>query len=328
MNQVQQPNPVFHSVDPKSLVPHPSYLSIYGEEEDLSDVMILIGNQQYPRPLLINSENIIVNGYLYWKAAIALNWKAIPVEIREFPNLEAELELLLLENRERKKTNEQKVREALAWEGIEKVKAKQRKKLAAFITNQKLGRGVNESVREDLSLTTTFGKTRDRVANIVGLGSGRTYAKAKKIITKIDNLVEEGDVESANDLRKTLNEQSIDAASKLLRRGKDESAEIPSCWNCKYCSGERLGENHEFYCNKFGSLSFLEKDGRAYASSCSEWKYRFAEDVDKVEKALPYFSFTLPSYLKPMIEDAAKASGMIPVDWIVNCLLQAIDNRQ
>ena len=45
------------------------------------------------------------------------------MEVREFSSQEAELEALLLENADRNKTNEQKVREGIAWEQIEKVKA-------------------------------------------------------------------------------------------------------------------------------------------------------------------------------------------------------------
>lgn len=39
MKGFEQPNPIFQSVDQNFLKPHPSYLSIYGEESDVSDVI-------------------------------------------------------------------------------------------------------------------------------------------------------------------------------------------------------------------------------------------------------------------------------------------------
>lgn len=54
MSVTSQPNSLFQLVDPNSVKPHPLYLSIYGELEDVSDVMGLIQNSQYPRPLLNN----------------------------------------------------------------------------------------------------------------------------------------------------------------------------------------------------------------------------------------------------------------------------------
>ncbi|OUL30478.1 hypothetical protein BV378_03950 [Nostoc sp. RF31YmG] len=168
MSVTSQPNSIFQSVDPNSLKPHPLYLSIYGEAEDVSDVMGLIQNSQYPRPLLINIENTIVNGHPYWQAALLLGWNHIPAEVREFPNQEAELEALLLENADRKKTNEQKVREAIAWKRIEKAKAKQRQQIAAATTNKKLGRSVQTTLVENFPVSSP-GQTRDVTFHWQGL---------------------------------------------------------------------------------------------------------------------------------------------------------------
>jgi hypothetical protein len=201
MSATSIPCSVFWSVDPALLKPHPLYVSIYGEEADVSNVINLIRNSQFPRPLLINQNNIIVNGYLYWKASLCLGWNSIPVEIRRFLNPEAELEALLLENANRNKTNEQKVREALAWEDIEKEKAKQRQQFAASSTNQKLGRNVNKTHMENVPYA-SWGLTRDRVAKLVGLGTGRNYVKAKMIVTTIDDLIKSGDTKFALSLGK------------------------------------------------------------------------------------------------------------------------------
>jgi hypothetical protein len=94
----------------------------------------------------------------------------------------------LLENVKGNKNNEQKIREALAWEQIEKSKAKQRQKLGAIITNEKLGRDCQKTTLKENFPGASKGQSRDRIAKFVGLGSGRNYSKAKKVVTKIDNL--------------------------------------------------------------------------------------------------------------------------------------------
>lgn len=334
MSVTSQPNSIFQSFDPNSLKPHPLYLSIYGEAEDVSDVMRLIQNAQYPRPLLITIENTIINGHPYWKAALLLGWNQIPVEIRDFPHREAELEALLLENAARKKTTEQKVREAIAWERIEKAKAKQRQQIAAATTNKKLGRSVQTTLQENFPVSSP-GQTRDQVAKLVGLGSDRNYSKAKKVVTAIDQLRQQGNDKSAHDLRKALNEQSVDAATKLIKAHPSQSGKQTddplkrSCWNCQFCSKEQVKDNHSFYCYKFGLLSFLEKDAQTRGEECLGWQYRWSdsEGCQSIPKN-SYFTLTLPSHLQIMFEDAARASGMTLVDWTCHHLLQAAQSSK
>jgi hypothetical protein len=331
----QYPSSIFQFVELKFLQPHPSYLSIYGEEVDVSDVINLIENQQYPRPLLINQENIIINGYFYWKAALFLGWNSIPVEMREFSNPEVELEALLLENVERSKTNEQKVREGIAWEEIEKAKAKHRQHLGAIITNEKLGRDCQKTTLKENFPGASKGQSRDRIAKFVGLGSGRNYSKAKKVVKKIDNLTQSGNMELALNLRNALNQQSVDAAIKLLKNPNQQNIEKvktqkPSCWNCKHCSRESVEENHTYYCYQFGLLSFLQKDGETRAANCPAWSYRLqkATDSTSTDNNPSYFTIVLPSHLKPLMEDAARASEMNLADWVNHHLLAAIESSQ
>ncbi|OUL18665.1 hypothetical protein BV372_34130 [Nostoc sp. T09] len=262
-----------------------------------------------------------------------MGWNNIPVEVREFPNQEAEIEALLLENADRKKTNEQKVREAIAWERIEKAKAKQRQQIAAATTNKKLGRSVQTTLVENFPVSSP-GQTRDKVAKLVGLGSGRNYSKAKKVVTAIDQLLQQGNDKSALDLRKALNEQSVDAATKLIKAHPTQSARQTddpqrSCWNCQFCSKEQVKDNHTFYCYKFGLLSFLEKDAQTRGEECLAWRYRWS-DSDGCQ-SIPKnscFTLTLPSHLQTMFEDAARASGMTLVDWICHHLLQATQSSK
>ena len=325
---------VFKSVDPASLKPHEFNSSIYGATEDVSDLVDFIRNSQWVKPLVINQQNTIISGHRRWKAVQLLGWQSIPVEVREFSSPEAELEALLLENASRSKTTEQKVREALAWEQVEKARAKQRQQLAAATTNKKLGRDNKETLVENFPQA-SGGKSRDRVATLVGLGSGRTYSKAKKVVAAIDKLLQQGNTESASSLRKVLNERSVDAATRFLKESssnqnaEETTVQERSCWNCQYCSREPVKDNHSFYCYKFGFLSFLEKDAQTRASECQGWNYRWSESAKN--KSIPnssYFTLTLPSHLQPIFEDAARASGMTLVDWACHHLLQAAESTK
>jgi hypothetical protein len=261
-----------------------------------------------------------------------LGWKTVPVEVREFPSEEAELEALLLENASREKTREQKVREAEAWERVERAKAKQRQQLAAAMTNQKLGKETNETLVENFPQASK-GKSRDKVAKLVGLGSGRNYAKAKKVVEAINELKFHGDIEGALDLRKVLNEQSVDAALKRLkklpgasRESEETTSQKRSCWNCQHYSRESVKDNHSFYCNKFGILTFLEKDGDTRGAECHLWSERQAVADSANQKTQPTpsnFTLTLPGNLQPIFEDAARAAGMSLADWACYHLLQA-----
>jgi ParB-like chromosome segregation protein Spo0J len=174
--QKSLPDPIFRLVDPTTLRPHPLNFSIYGDAEDVSNLVELIRASEWVRPLVINQHNNIISGHQRCIAVQILGWKTVPVEIRDFVSEEAELEALLLENANREKTPEQKVREAEAWERVERAKAKQRQQLAPAMTNQKLGRETHETLVENFPQASK-GKSRDKVAKLVGLGSGRTYAK-------------------------------------------------------------------------------------------------------------------------------------------------------
>jgi hypothetical protein len=214
---------------------------------------------------------------------------------------------------------------------VERAKAKQRQQLAAAMTNQKLGKETNETLVENFPQASK-GKSRDRVAKLVGLGSGRTYAKGKKVVEAIDELKFHGDIEEVLNLRKVLNEQSVDAALKRLKKvpaANHESEETTpqkrSCWNCQHYSRESVEDNHSFYCNKFGILSFLGKDGDTRGAECDLWSEQqaVAESANQKTKPNPSnFTLTLPGHLKPIFEDAARAAGMSLVDWACYHLLQ------
>ena len=328
-------SPVSNQVDPKALNPHPRNFSIYGEDED-SELIELICQSGWIKPLVITPNNIIISGHRRWKAALELGIESIPVEVREFLDEVAELEALLLENASRTKTTEQKVREGEAWSLVEKHRAKQRQQQAAVTTNQKLGRDSSKTLMENFPQASK-GTTRDAIASRVGLGSGRTYEKAAKVVKTIDLLLKDTP-QTAQELRKVLNERSVDAAAKLLKQisrsndhegasldnvrtrtnfGKDAAyGPQRSCWNCQH-RGEST-DNHSFYCNRLGILSLIDKNADTRGAECSLWCDRYTTQTDALDSRRhtpKTFSLELPAHLQPLIQDAARIKGMTVVDW-------------
>ena len=226
---IQEFEPVFYQlVSLEELKPHPRNACIYGDYESVFELVDLISRSGWVKPLVVTPTNTIISGHRRWKAALVLGWESVPVEVREFSDSLAELEALLLENASRVKTTEQKVREAEAWKDIESHKARIRQiSLAGTRPNS------NPDLMENFPQG-QLGTTRDRIASRVGLGSGRTYSKAAKVIAVVDEEIQKGNVASAQILRKALNEQSVDAAHMLLKKSPQER----SCIANLIASGE------------------------------------------------------------------------------------------
>lgn len=209
------------SVSPYSLEPHAKNIVIYGENEDISELIKMIQDSGWIKPLVVTKNGTIISGHRRWLAAKQLNWETIPIEVKEFNSEEEEIEFLLLENATRIKTIEQRIREGKIWEQIEKKKAKERQKMGAISTNNKLGRNTEPTVVANLPQPLKKEKrSRDKVATLVGMKS-RNYGKASKVVDLIDSLQFDGKKEKAKRLRQLLNEKSVDSAYRLMK--------VPSC---------------------------------------------------------------------------------------------------
>jgi len=84
-----------------------------------------------------------------------------------------EREAVIEFNRQREKTFSQKMAEAEELETIERARARERS-----IANLKCG---DEKPEREMLPAREEGRTRDRVASAIGIGSGRTYDKAAKV---------------------------------------------------------------------------------------------------------------------------------------------------
>jgi len=211
------------------LKPHPRNKDIYGDEsESIKELAELIRKSNMVTNLIINQNNVIISGHRRYYACLILNVKEVPCIQIVFKDENEELERLLLENQHREKTTHQKMKETKLWEGIEKEKAKDRQGIAG---SRNLGLVTDSGPELDKR------EVRDILAEKVGLGSGKTYERAKPVMKKIDELKEIGSDRDAEFLITVLNEsvrgakdlselESLDSISDELK-GQVISKELP-----------------------------------------------------------------------------------------------------
>jgi ParB family chromosome partitioning protein len=319
----------YDTVDPNILTPHPLNLFIYGENEDISDLVELIRLSGWVSTLVVTRDKLIISDHRHWKASLELGLTAVPIQVVEFDNEITELEALLLANKNRSKTVEQMVREGWCWEDIEKDKAKQRMKNPKAFAHK--------------------GKTRDIIAKRVGLGSGRNYDKGTKAVKFMDSLTE-SDPLTAQAFRKILNQQSIEGAVGLIKlppperqqilskiatgeannlkaakkRVQNEKTSEPSnkencvsCWNCKY-RGEDLDEQ-QFQCYKYGAIDWIIKDVAAIATECGDWTERadsLTPDYSNPKFKTCTWNLSLPLEWLEALEEKAAAEGISAEEWL------------
>jgi ParB-like chromosome segregation protein Spo0J len=167
---------------------HPENESIYGDE-DIQELAQSIKENGLSEALIIRPDGRIISGHRRCKAVKLLGWENVKVIEIEFPNEAEERKALLLKNQVRRITIEQICREGIKWEAILSPKSLQRR------------RDKNGSQ----------GTTRDKVAALIGLESGSTFYKGKKVVQAIDEAEKNGDIAKATQLREALNNSILEA---------------------------------------------------------------------------------------------------------------------
>lgn len=195
------------------LNPHPYNRKVYGFDDNINELADRIRESNWVKPILINTNNMIISGHRRVEACKALGIEEIEFEYAPDDPI-VQLELFLNENQYREKTNLQKTKEAEIYMDIEKKKAYNR---MAEIGKKNLGQPSAVETFPPLA----EGKTRDIVGEKVGL-SGRSLDKAQKVVDKMDSTYDEAFVEFFKD---TLNE-NIDAASKLVAQPDEIVQEV------------------------------------------------------------------------------------------------------
>ena len=197
------------------LVPHPKNEEIYGDNEDVSDLIERIRKSGKVHTLTVTSKGVILAGHRRRKACMELGWKEVNVEIRDFDTSEEEIEFIIDDNSTREKTKEQKSREAKELKRAETVLAEKRLSILGATGGRGNKKGVADSpqgLEENEQ-----GKARDIVASKLKFTSGREVDRAIATIDIIDNLKKSGRNEDADLIRGVLNSRSISAADELAK---------------------------------------------------------------------------------------------------------------
>ena len=140
-----------------------------------------------------------------------LGIEEVNVEVVDLGSPEEEIRYLVLNNKQRDKTNEQKAKEAKALKEVE-----------SKLANMRIRSTQNNNTGKEIAAVANSpqqvkGKARDIVAKNVGFRSGRETERAIKAIDKIEELKEEGRTEEAELIRGALNNGRISSAEELAR---------------------------------------------------------------------------------------------------------------
>ena len=197
-------------MNPFDLEPHEVNEDIYRDAPD-EEFIESIKRLGVLEPILAKEEltdgaplTVVLSGHRRMNAARALEMDEVPVIIQpdELVGTDDEaIRLLILSNRQRNKTNEQRAREFDVLKEVESRLAEDR---------GKGGRGQAEEGKT--------GTARDIAAQAVGM-SGMTAERASVVVKAIDEAEAGGDEAKAADLRRMLN-RSVSKGHKAVEREK------------------------------------------------------------------------------------------------------------
>lgn len=216
---------------PTDLEPHPLNDEVYGDRDDLDEALVESIDEHGilepivadPQPGAGSSETVptILSGHRRVEAAKRVGLDVVPVRLVRLDTDLERRERLLVHNQTREKTFSQKLREGEELERIERERAKRRQGTRTDIVENSPA-GSDDGPADE----TEFGKTRERVAEKIGIGSGRTYANAKTVW----EAAQAGDTVAKHEIEKLdRGEQSVHGAYKKvrdrIRQDEDDSSD-------------------------------------------------------------------------------------------------------
>lgn len=210
---------------PDELEPHPINDDIYDDRTEPDKALeASIEKHGILNPIIVDPQPdageaddkpTIISGHRRVEVAKKLNLDEVPVEELRLASELERRELLLEFNRNRDKTFSQRMREARELERIERERAQERQGTRTDIVE-------NSPSSADSSTDKEYGKTRDKVADETGFGSGRTFDKAKTVW----KAAQDGDTVAQHEVAKLdRDKQSIHGAYEQVKDRLEPSSE-------------------------------------------------------------------------------------------------------
>ena len=199
------------------LKPHPRNEEIYGENENVDELVASIKKSGVVTILTITKDNVIMAGHRRWRACKQLvdegdnRFDVVNCEVREFENEWKELEFLIIDNKTREKTVEQKAREAQILLEAEK----RLSEIAKLNALKNVNRSADFGGTKNLNVEYKKGDSRDKVAEKLKIKSGHEVDRLVKSVKTIDRLIQENRVSDAELIRNELNNKSPSSAADL-----------------------------------------------------------------------------------------------------------------
>ena len=208
---------ILTKIDPTKLVKHPLSLKIYGEKAD-AGFDAAIKARGIDEPIVVAADQkTIVSGVRRRNAAIKAKITEVPILVRQDLTDKLDIEEAIIEaNRHNEQTVEAKTK---AFQRLKEIESER----TAISSKKNLKQGKNPTIPPSGERLPHSENSRaaEKAAEQVGL-SRKTLEKAAVVVDKITEADKAGDVETATELRETL-EHSVSEAHRQVT-GKQKPA--------------------------------------------------------------------------------------------------------
>lgn len=155
-------------IEISKLTPHPKNRFIYGNEDN-TELLEKIKTSGWVRPILITQDHVIISGHRRVECCRILGITEVEYELVKEDDPTKLLELLMVENFYREKSNSQKMKESEVYLEIERQKSYQR---------------MVSGIKPDTGTTT--GRTTEIISKKIGMGE-TTFKKGEKVKDYIED---------------------------------------------------------------------------------------------------------------------------------------------
>lgn len=228
-----QRSTVIEYIDPLELKEHWFNRKVYGDDgfTDLVESVSRLGVQQ---AIYIKKDNTVISGHRRWRSACQAHLQVVPVIRVSYPSESAEKEAIIEHNRYRNKNGQQLFNEGRELKQIYSKQAEQRKAQAPGQP-----KGIKKSLVEYFPQETS--KTRDKVAEAIGLGSGRQWDKLEEIAETAPELlpqIKPGGLSITKALSKATGEKRRAEREKRIQESKESIKDTSDDKYIKFILGD------------------------------------------------------------------------------------------